>query len=160
MTPSELLAVGLLLTLLESPSFRTREDAYRSLDSMGQKAVPAMIAARPAAGRDAQQKLTSLIDKRHGQWWAGFIGVGEAIPWLDSLPDDYPDRHEIIWGYLHRSDAADYAPLYAKYRCATVLFVRDMIADGKAVEVGELLSLMRKRCAKWDGHGHPPPEEK
>lgn len=88
-------------------------------------------------------------------------------PWVDSLPEGYPERSQVIASYLARARGEGFlgvAPSWPEYRCATALLCLDLLKAGKSEhEVGLLLRRMvngdrrqwerSSQCWEWAGLG-------
>lgn len=121
----------------------------------GEKNSDPEIAARCKAilkpGRDAAaaKYLASLKP-------AGWI----KYPWIDALPDDYPQRWDIISGFL---DQARFGKKFTSgwpwhdYREATALFLKWRIGEGDCEpKIRKLLEVMGQREMEWrTGNGYP-----
>lgn len=108
----------------------------------------------------AQRLLSDLLrSSRYTNW-----------PWIDSLPEGYPDRSKIISNYLARARGEGFlgvAPSWPEYRCATAFFCMDLLKAGSTEsEVGLLLRRMvngdrrqwerSNQCWEWAGLGDDP----
>jgi hypothetical protein len=73
-----------------------------------------------------------------------------AMPWIDMLPDDWPDRKAIIETYLYRArqllDTSYYRADWPDYRLATSLYACDLLRQGTPrLVVQQLLDVMVER---------------
>jgi hypothetical protein len=84
------------------------------------------------------------------------------VPWIDSLPQDYPNRCDVIQNHLSLADGDNDAPTWSKYRNATKLLVYELLCQGKSLsEVNALLHTMvaREKCwIKNSQHAYKFPE--
>ena len=86
------------------------------------------------------------------------------IPWIDSMPDAYPCRQEIISTYVARALAMDPEAAsrvgWPAWRLATRLWLLDLVQGGMPLGDAErLLARLHRRCQTWSGSGVLPPEE-
>jgi hypothetical protein len=85
-----------------------------------------------------------VVETQYPQGW-------NIFPWIDSLPDDWPGRYEVIHYYLKQAVAAGYprseGPLYSAYSEATRLWLRDLIAARQPV--GRLLEILAEGHRAW-----------
>jgi hypothetical protein len=75
-----------------------------------------------------------------------------AIPWLDMLPSDYPNRQELLDRYLRmaRQRGFGYAQEWPEYRQATSCYVRDQMRAGwSRAHAVRLLDEMAVREIDW-----------
>lgn len=150
-----------LIACLDAHSFRQREAAHAALEQMGGAAYPAIVLAR---GRSAEQRMR-LDRLREGIRFASYrriLNHFSELPWLDLLPDSWPDRCGVINRQLQCVYAEGPSPttgLYPAYRDATRKYILCLIDSGWGEgDVMRLLLRMERRGANWSGAGVPPPE--
>lgn len=77
-------------------------------------------------------------------------------PWIDMLPQDYPDRYKVIDKYLEMSYSTlyfkpSYSPHWPNWRHATYLFITDQYKNKTMTypEMVDLLDRMALREREW-----------
>lgn len=149
--------VLLLIAQLGDDSFSVRQDASAQLASLGTPAHRLLMSAKLTSDDpEVRHRAGGILE----DWRSAYRPTKRAItPWLDSLPDDYPDKQAILtrmlkearggvdWsGYDYDSEVQDW-PIY---RTATDLFVDQLIAAGRSKkEIIRLLDLMADREARY-----------
>lgn len=73
-----------------------------------------------------------------------------AMPWIDMLPDDWPNKKAIVESYLYRArqllDTSYYRADWPDYRLATSLYVYDLLRQGTPrYHVQQMLDVMVER---------------
>jgi hypothetical protein len=144
-----LATTGILLSLLGDPRFPVRQAAEAALESPAYCCCLPLIeaAARSPdpevafrAGRLAELHRTALID--------GWLAAQKPLPWIDSLPYDYPDRDTIVSTWLQPSGSGDGD--WPAWRSATGDWLRSRIMAGANwAEMAGVLAVMRARCEFW-----------
>lgn len=147
-----------LLRALGDDDYYTRESATLALEKLvlaeatAKTTLPAVRAATkdpdPEVARRAEGVIGVYLNVRPTNY--------PAMPWIDSLPLDYPDRQEIIGKYLaYGRDVCGCgrAPDWHEYRVATVYFIRDLMGEGLSrAEAIQLLDRLvegdREQCRR------------
>ena len=161
---NHLLLAGLLLAQLASPRFADRQRAEVALRQMGAVAVPYLLAAEYSPDADVRRRVTGILlthrQEQHAREWDALCQrwpVAE-LPWLDSLPEGYPEKWDILARSL-KGDIAGIPGAYPMYRRATRNFMDEMRSRGtKAADGDALLRWMVERCEMWNGA--PPAPDK
>jgi hypothetical protein len=149
------LCVQAEIVRLGDDSFKTREQASQALQTWTpyatQQVRQACKSGDPEVARRAEVLLEAFA-REHAEFFrarakslrcAGF----KLVPWIDSLPADYPDRHQIVLNYVTQAKdqqeiAIDLVHRFDEYRVATILFTIDLLKAGVSEE--EILSLYSK----------------
>lgn len=89
---------------------------------------------------------------------------GGDLPWIDMLPETYPDRQSVTYRFLHESGwptgYGSYSKGWDEYRAATALLVRDLLGRGRTRnEVRVLLDSMVARESEWKARQTTPVAE-
>lgn len=166
---SPTILVVVLISLMNSPSYRERELAYHTLGRLQQFAIPYLIQSQESQYPEVTCRAASLITSYH-QRHAAELATNllpdnyPCLPWIDELPDDYPDRCELITQFLSRSrkELGTFgSPDWTDYRHATRLFLEHEFANGCSIEAARrLLNQMVVNEREWirdHGKGYNPP---
>ncbi len=160
-----------LIPQLGSDDFQTRTLAHHQLEQLLPIAGPYLLRASSDPNPEIAARAAVLSEKWSWQ-------VAEAIkptkwpylPWIDSLPQGYPNRFCVISEYLSmvgccvgETYGGGGPPHWPKYRCATKFYVQKLLIEGKEVEqVQSLLDSMvtyEKNWIKQHQHGFKFPAE-
>lgn len=164
MGTGEFSSILALIALLGHDKFAVRESTQRLLEK-----VPAAVMILSSAQRWDDQEINNRVgqilkhheDERDREsrvvMESVFLQLVE-LPWLDSLPLDWPKRKEVISYYFNRSFDGEcvWAAVYSRgsygsWRAATAIFFQDKIKAGMPkTEAADLLRKMNERCLKWD----------
>lgn len=95
-------------------------------------------------------EIKRRLANAYNHYLYNFDTTSIEIPWIDMLPQDYPNRTEIIGQYLGKSremisnyEMWCYYSDYHDYRLATSLLIQDMLKSGiKKKQIKELLERM------------------
>jgi hypothetical protein len=139
-------ACGILLALCLADDYRVRERAGDALSALAENApLVVAILEQSAANGPAEMR------RRAGAALAAFYAVGprwySKLPWIDMLPQDWPDRQAVIQRYLSRVRELqigwECGEPWLDYRVATRLLVVDLLRAGESREaVQRLLDAM------------------
>src|SRR5947209_3925744 len=99
------LLVLALVPQLGSADFKTRTLAQHKLEKLLPVAGPLLVPIRGHPDPEIAARAGILVD----QWsWQVATTIKPStwpyLPWIDSLPHGYPDRHALIAEYLHIVD--------------------------------------------------------
>lgn len=132
-----------LIKQLGSPFWRERERASVKLVSMGEKSLLLVKKATRSSDYEISSRCFQIIECFYNNIQPTSYG---KLPWIDGLPEDYPDRYVIISKYLNMQlRDAGLNKEFIGYRCATKDFIRDLYDSGmKRSEIVELLDIMVK----------------
>lgn len=150
--------VLLLIAQLGDDSFLIRQNASARLADLGRPAHRLLMVAKITSDDpEVRYRAGGILE----DWRSSYRPTKKGVltPWLDSLPDDYPDKQAIVsrlvrearggvdWsGYDYDSEVQD----WPVYRTATDLFVDHLIAAGKSKkDIIRLLDLMAEREARY-----------
>jgi hypothetical protein len=140
-----------LIVHLGHDDFKTRELATSKLEAILPVAGPYLLKTQSHKNSEIAVRSTYLYQK-----WACTVAKEikptkwPHLPWIDSLPKDYPDRSQLIETYLNMSEDANQPPTWLKYRTATKHFVCDLVKDGKVIsEVRKMLDAMVQNEKSW-----------
>ncbi|MCS7015430.1 MAG: hypothetical protein NZM42_04825 [Gemmatales bacterium] len=136
---------------LNHTEFRTRQKAHEILAErmfapdgylLAQQLEYAVNSSQPEVARRARLLLAQF-------YWlepSSYL----AMPWIDMLPEDWPERKAVIENYLYRArqmlDASYYRADWPDYRLATTLYASDLLRQGMPRSVvQQLLDAMVER---------------
>lgn len=154
------LVSALLISMLGSPHFATRQAASASLEQLGDRALPALLASVADSDPEVRQRVGRLIEARRP---AIVDRLAARHPELrvDALPLNYPNRWWVVGDYLACVAWPDYSseegesdgPPSAPYRNAVRFLIVDLLYNGTSyADVSRLLDRMAERQAKeWNG---------
>jgi hypothetical protein len=145
---------------LDSNRFAIRQKASENLMALDELAIPKVKKALENKDISLEQKrrLEQIVENYYNNIlptdWS-------KLPWIDSLPAEYPERQNIITTYLNKARGGGWndpgAPEYAAYREATRMWVRDELEAGKSKR--ELIKLMDDHMVpfelKWCKQAQP-----
>lgn len=149
------LLFSLLIALLGHNDFQTREAATLALSHLGRKAELHLEIAAGSKDPEVRHRALNLVIPLRLKWLDAHLKERPTLPWLDSLPLDYPERAAVISNFFQSREPAndrDDEP-HRGYRAATRAYLKFLIADG--VSRGDVLELLRKmdeRCPAWQGN--------
>lgn len=141
------LLLAVLVLQLGANDFAARERASAALRALGEPVVPALWRATNHDDPEVRRRAVMLLD----DWRNTFRpSCGSPTPWLDMLPQDYPERQTVIQTYL---DIVRNAGLpvaggadWPKYRVATELWIdAQMVAKARRADVVRILDQMMVR---------------
>lgn len=132
---------------LSADDYLAREQAQAALQAAYPLSAPLLARLRddrradPEARRRAAIILDraghglSAVDRAWGRLLMGLCRQGyPAWPWIDSLPESWPERSTIIMAKLEeargRGDVACGPPDYSEFRAATALYARYLLEAG------------------------------
>lgn len=144
---------------LGSPVWRVRQDAHDELARRGVLVLPALRGREDDPDPEIRRRVGQLIETAHGSVCDG------PFPWIDQLPDDYPNRQQIIDRWLGKVRVpgwwADQLEDWPEWRTATMLFCRHLLDSGaSACEVRKLIGKMKVKEREYRrarGMGEPEP---
>ena len=119
--------------LLGHPQWRVREAAAHALKAAfladEERLLPLVRAAAGHEDAEVADRAAGVLALYYRVLPTGY----PVLPWLDSLPPDYPDRAAVVSRYVGRAGWGCWpaAPDFPAYREATRLYVRDLFAAGK-----------------------------
>jgi hypothetical protein len=148
----------LLISQLGSDDFTARERAYKRLNDLLPVAASYLYSAQSHRDPEVAARSTKLY--RHWAWQVAETirpSKWPELPWIDSLPYSYPDRYQVIGGYLGAvnccvgdSQGSGGPPTWPKYREATKLFVYKQLLDGRTIpEIVAILDAMVDHEKGW-----------
>lgn len=146
------LAILILITQLGSPSWVQRETAHKSLQKCLHVAAPYLKAGKKHADAEVASRCGQLFEAWAWETAQDLRADGwPVVPWIDSLPKNYPDREGIIDGYLGERSGDRYQPPdWPAYRLSTTVWLFQELKTGKSVsELRELLNQMADYEAGW-----------
>lgn len=144
---------------LGDPAFPEREKAQHHLAAVMADAEPVVRWGVAHPDAEVSARCVSLL---RDYWQATAaakatkvkptVWAWDRLPWLDSLPEDYPGRAETLARYLdlarETKESGDQCPPeWPDYNRATLLFLTDLFRDG-ATE-SEVVDLLNKMAA-WE----------
>lgn len=153
-------ATAILILLMGSADFRTRERATMALQAAGEPAIPHLVAAEQSEDAEIAQRAYWIVDehllalaKRGELLPAGWIGL-PSVHYCD-LPDVQWSNYR--WFAAEQLKATTY-PEYeadAVYRFATVFLCRDLAANHfSGHDLRDMLDAMAaaeiKECRRFD----------
>lgn len=153
-----ILVIALILQL-GSPVYAERETAHSTLSTLPWTAAPWF-----RHGADHFAKVDTEVSVRCDKLWreACWKKSGQIkpanwpyVPWVDSLPYDYPSRYLTIEAYLDAvgcslSGGGDTPPHWPKYRKATRLMIYYLLVEGwPECKVANLLDDMVAHEKRW-----------
>lgn len=155
------------LTLLGSDSFRQREWAHAALERSLPASVPYLEAGRQSKDVEVRVRACSILN---GWYRRTAADKAKRLPhyWIDGLPQDYPNRHDILAWYMEQAykKNGQYSNRnndWINYRTATRLFFTDLLSNpDTAGQVDLLLPVMRQAEIEWirnNGGNYSPPVE-
>ncbi len=134
-----------LIADLGQDDFKGRVQAQNRLLSMADRCIPELLQAKQDEDLEVSRRVTWVLE----QFPRTILGSKEIYPWLDSLPDGYPNRGEIVHFWTERWRGSCYGfsgeyPEYRSYRAATELWVQDLLYHQhySASKVRRILRLM------------------
>lgn len=151
--PSPSLLLFLLLPFLSNDDFRTREAVSASLRSFDLMALPALEHGVGHPDPEIRHRCRALIVDVLSVFPTNY----RVPPWIDMLPDDYPNRQGVIDKLLFevRGGNGYYCSNgpeedWSDFRLATAILVENERRSGKSrEEVRSLLDRMVERERKW-----------
>lgn len=151
--PIDLIAV--LFLMLGDSSHAARESASTHLQALPVWHVCSHLDTFARHPDPEVRRRVQALREQHAEALTLLVlgdGAG-GLPWIDSLPRDYPDRWQIIHGYLNAAGGDRYrVGEFPTYRSATAVWLRDRIADGMTLgDARALLGKMRARMPAWQG---------
>jgi len=156
---ADFLVCGILLALCNSDNYHVREHATAELVALLER-QPALLSVLERAAESGPAE----IRRRARLVLTAYYSVGPSwygrLPWIDMLPQDWPDRQDVIHCYLSRARQLQLEWLcyetWLDYRVATRLFVIDLLRNGHsrdevrrlldAMAENELVYLMRRNA--------------
>ena len=146
----------MLIGNLADDSFIVREEASISLRKLDCVSVPYLRAATKHPDMEVRRRAEMLLAD-----WRGSIKPTNhsETPWLDMLPNDYPDRREILDRCLSNArQIIQNGTNWPEYRWATQLLIDELLAAGKSKSsIIKLLDEMGKNEKEYI-RKHAPPE--
>lgn len=159
-----------LTAQLGSPSFPTREKAHAALSDLLPLSLPALQKAEKSSDVETVVRAGQLVrwyyqDTAHEKAAQAKPKDYPYLPWMDRLPNDYPNRNAVIYSWLCQAriqgSFSDGPPQWESYRAATKLFIEDLYSDPlTAGTVQGLLDGMAQSEIQWivanKDHYSPP----
>ena len=147
---------AILIALLGSPSFATREAATEALAAQ-YPALPHLQAAARSPDPEVAFRAGRLVERHRAVLADAWIARQGKLPWMDSMPRDSADITDLVSHYVELArprvavDNNHSGPDWPAYREATRLWLWARIVDGDSPEalVG-VLAAMRVRCDRWE----------
>ena len=164
---SDSLSIIILISLLDSNSFYTRESAQTSLEKMGTIALPQLVlVGKQRCSPEQSLRIRRLLDRQTRVIID--LMCGNDVPFIDSIPyggfDGFclaNDRWDIIGHYysivrgsteLWPRVEKEVKP-YQDYKLAAKIWFEDLWLKGKSVEdMAKLLKVMRERSKYYVEH--------
>jgi hypothetical protein len=117
-----------------------RDQASRKLMLLGERSQPFLEKIK--IGKDLE--VDSRVEKLFDIYCHSILPTSYGkLPWIDGLPDDYPNRDSIVRYYMaDKSRDWDKDLEYYGFRAATLDFVIDLCKEGKSRK--EIVSLLDK----------------
>jgi hypothetical protein len=154
------------VTELGHRSCRVREFAMKRLrDNLTPEAVRLLEKAQscddPEVARRAELLLRPHYEKAAQQAVANVKAhCGGKLPWIDQLPEDYPERAAVLARHLTqaRQTCFEGAPEWREFRLATEYHLLELARDRQPVE--QLVNAMKQREIVWiqaHGRSYTPP---
>lgn len=101
---------------------------------------------------EVHRRVENLIKK-----WDSFTTEYGNIPWIDALPNNFPDRQRIMSEYLGKASGC-YGNDYPQYRLATSLWLQDLKSQGWWMScIWRLQEEMIPNEKFWKQNGRFPP---
>lgn len=169
----------LLISLLDSNSFRVRHSAHMELERMGVLALPHLMAVdKSSLSLESTMRVKRLLHT-HNQTMINCI-VGNVAPYIDSIPDSgigilcpASARHEVMYFYLQLAKSESLKPRllaeekmlgpqekFYEYRLAGRLWLEDLLANGANVdEIVNAVGVLQSRCKFYLKNNNRWPEQ-
>ena len=140
-----------LIKDLDNDRFAVRQKATEQLQALDEAAIPQVKKAltKKDLSLEQRRRLEGVLE----HYYSNILPTDwTKLPWIDSLPAEYPDRFKIINDYLTKARNGQWgdpgAPEYAAYRDATRMWLRDELEAGKSKR--ELIKLMDEQMIPYE----------
>jgi hypothetical protein len=149
----------LLVALLGSPSFDTREAAEQALSRQGGAAWAVLQLAALSPDAVVRLRAGRLSVEAVAAGWEAWAQRHAPFPWIDALPLDYPGRCAAIQNYRSIVQSTpgpgvpNVGPTFLLDQEAGRLLFRDLWDTVPIAETERLLDRMRRRMLLWDHAG-------
>ncbi|MCS7167921.1 MAG: hypothetical protein RMI91_02890 [Gemmatales bacterium] len=154
---------GFWISRLNHEEFRVRQQAHdqlaaRILESDGYLLALQLEHVALSSCPEAARRARLLLAQFYWLEPTSYL----VMPWIDMLPEDWPERKAVIETYLGRArqllDTSYYRADWPDYRLATTLYVSDLLRQGMPrLMVQRLLDAMVEReIAYRQSRGMPP----
>ena len=146
--------LAVLTTSLGDERFAVREAASKGIAELGVLALLHLEVAVSSPDPEVRCRAERLLVKvRVGRMDA--ISVAD-LPWIDSLPGEYPERCQVVSVYLSLSGSSADKDWHG-YKQATAYWLRDQLVAGRTWgELEQVLVQMRERVRHYRQHGRYP----
>jgi hypothetical protein len=120
--------------------WKERECATWKLICLGERVFPKI----KKACSDADPEIATRAELVKKTFYENILPTNYCkLPWIDGLPEDYPDRAIIVDKYLEGKNRDwDKNLEYVGYRLATLEFITDLFNNGKSRK--DIISLLDK----------------
>jgi hypothetical protein len=151
------IAAGLLIVMLGSPHFGTRQAADEALARMGDQALPVLLVYDRDPDPELRRRVGRLIEARKPAMIERLLARHRQVPRIDALPMNYPQKWELInnrYGcYVPDGPEGCCYDWQEPLRQVTRELVTDLLYAGTSYsDVADLLERMAAREAKeWNG---------
>ncbi len=161
LSPAPIPEINRLINLMDNDSYFVREKATKDMAKLGLKATPQLeaIIEQNRVCYEAKRRCEVALNRIYYK----IIKPRnyDKLPWITGLPDDYPNRQDLIARYL--SIGGDPADGWSGYRCATWFLARDWlrIYARYGIDETELLDLLDQMAESekkwWKDNKQPKP---
>jgi hypothetical protein len=153
------LTTVILVSMLGSPQFATRQAASEGLARMGDGALPVLLLYEGDGDPEVRRRVGQLIEARKPAMVERLVARHPRLR-VDALPLNHPNRWQLVDNYLASADWPDTveeqgdAEYAAPYRGAVRLLIVDLLYNGTSyADVSRLLDCMAERQAReWNGN--------
>jgi hypothetical protein len=150
---------------LSSPEWRTREAAAAALGGLYPLSEPHLARLTRSADPEARRRAAEVVRSRTDhcdpvhRLYREFVEATHYRnwPWLDSLPEGYPDRPRVLSTYRTEgmSRVGEDCECWPQYRAGTALLCADLLRAG--TPRAEVLLLLRRMVdgdrRQWERSG-------
>lgn len=142
--------VSFLATQLGDDAWVVREKASAALAKMDERPIKILRFYQISGDAEVRRRANRIVEAYERRV---VFNENKKMPWIDHLPEHFPDRQEIINKYLlpykesHRYDSEGH---YQVFRDATADFILDYCKKGHLKkEIVELLEEMAENEKQW-----------
>lgn len=145
----------LLVLLMGAPRQVVRQEAHDALRGMGSRAELALRAGRTSNDMEVRWRSDNLLSLLPARTVADWFERHGPAPWIDALPDDHPDREDIIFHYHKLANSkllTNVVPNFDLDAEAGRLYITDLLSQGKWEEAeATVMGMHMKIASDWDG---------
>lgn len=144
--------INVLIEKFEDEHFAVRQQAYEKLVKIVQEDENRTLFSffkKTAAGKKFETACRISAAAEH--YYIVLPDNYPAVPWIDMLPKDFPDKDNIIRKYMDKSPDFPWSSSdYPKYRYAMMLYIFDLVEGGMPrSKIVHLLNQMVENEKKW-----------